>query len=139
LILLIISKQSPAGSNSYMIGDFSSSAVFGPGEINETILTSAGSRDIFVAKFWFMSVDEIYLVIKEIEVLQTEGILTSGQANSLITKLESAIEKLAQGKPDAAVNKLQAFIREVNAFIKAKILAPEEGQSLIDAAYTIID
>jgi hypothetical protein len=37
--------------NSYVTGDFTGSATFGPGEANETTLTSAGSFDVFVAKY----------------------------------------------------------------------------------------
>ena len=40
-----------ASGNSYVSGFFFGSATFGPGENNETILTSAGSFDIFVAKY----------------------------------------------------------------------------------------
>ncbi len=37
--------------NSYVTGFFQGSATFGPGETNETTLTSAGISDIFVAKY----------------------------------------------------------------------------------------
>ena len=37
--------------NSYVTGFFKDSATFGPGETNETTLTTAGSDDIFVAKY----------------------------------------------------------------------------------------
>ena len=37
--------------NSYVTGAFIGSATFGPGETNETTLTSAGDDDIFVAKY----------------------------------------------------------------------------------------
>ncbi len=37
--------------NSHVTGEFFGSATFGPGETNETTLTSAGNRDIFVAKY----------------------------------------------------------------------------------------
>ncbi len=37
--------------NSYVTGSFTGTATFGVGETNETILTSAGSGDIFIAKF----------------------------------------------------------------------------------------
>jgi len=37
--------------NSYVTGIFGGSATFGPGEANETTLTTAGSVDIFVAKY----------------------------------------------------------------------------------------
>jgi Beta-propeller repeat len=37
--------------NSYVIGNFGGTATFGPGETNQTILTSAGDVDVFVAKY----------------------------------------------------------------------------------------
>ncbi len=37
--------------HSYVTGSFRGSATFGPGETNETTLTSAGGIDIFVAKY----------------------------------------------------------------------------------------
>jgi Beta-propeller repeat len=37
--------------NSYVTGDFAGSATFGAGELNQTILVSAASSDIFVAKY----------------------------------------------------------------------------------------
>ena len=37
--------------NSYVTGFFEGSATFGPGEANQTTLTSAGGFDIFVAKY----------------------------------------------------------------------------------------
>ena len=38
-------------SNSYVTGNFDGSATFGPGETSETTLASAGSVDIFLAKY----------------------------------------------------------------------------------------
>jgi len=40
-----------SSGNIYATGDFSGTMTFGPGEVNETILTGAGESDIFVAKF----------------------------------------------------------------------------------------
>ena len=37
--------------SSVVTGEFSGTATFGPGEPNETVLTSAGSTDIFIARF----------------------------------------------------------------------------------------
>lgn len=37
--------------NTYVTGEFYTSATFGPGEANETVLTSDGENDIFVAKY----------------------------------------------------------------------------------------
>jgi hypothetical protein len=38
-------------NSTVVTGAFYGSATFGPGEPNETVLTSAGSRDIFIARF----------------------------------------------------------------------------------------
>ena len=40
-----------SGGTAVMVGRFSGSATFGPGEANETVLTSAGDFDICVAKY----------------------------------------------------------------------------------------
>jgi Beta-propeller repeat len=40
-----------ARGNSYVIGDFRGTATFGAGEDNETVLSSAGESDLFVAKY----------------------------------------------------------------------------------------
>ena len=40
-----------SSDDSYVTGSFVGTATFGPGEINETILTSDGSNEIFVAKY----------------------------------------------------------------------------------------
>ena len=48
--------------NNYVTGSFEGMVTFGPGEPNETTLTSAGSNDIFVAKY---SIDGILLWVKQ--------------------------------------------------------------------------
>jgi len=40
-----------SGNSTVVIGDFDGSATFGPGEPNQTILTSAGEDDIFIARY----------------------------------------------------------------------------------------
>jgi Beta-propeller repeat len=40
-----------ARGNSYVTGGFSGTAIFGEGEANETVLSDAGSGDLFVAKY----------------------------------------------------------------------------------------
>jgi hypothetical protein len=40
-----------SAGNSYATGRFLGTATFGPGEANETMLTSAGSNDVFIARY----------------------------------------------------------------------------------------
>ena len=58
--------------------------------------------------------------------------------NSLISKLENAIESINMNNTGAAINKLEAFINEVEAK-KGKVLTEEEADALISAAQWIID
>lgn len=67
------------------------------------------------------------------------GTLNSGQGNALTTKLANAIAKLNGGMTTAGCNQLQAFINQVNSFIRNGILTAAEGQPLIDAATAVRD
>ncbi len=40
-----------AAGNTYVTGEFMLTGTFGPGETNETVLTSAGERDVVIAKY----------------------------------------------------------------------------------------
>jgi len=77
--------------------------------------------------------------IERIEQLVNTGVLNHGQGNALITKLNGALQKLAQGKTNAAVNKLKSFRNQVNGFINGGVLTPVQGQPLITAVNDIID
>ena len=69
----------------------------------------------------------IALVITTIEGLEGSGVLNQGQANSLIVKLQHAIDKLNSmpGKPPAC-NQLQAFVNEVHAYVNGGKLTPAQ-------------
>jgi hypothetical protein len=71
-------------------------------------------------------------VITTIQGLKGTGVLNGGQANSLIVKLNHAIDSLNSkpGQPTAC-NQLQAFVNEVNAYVSAGILTPAEADSLL--------
>ena len=68
---------------------------------------------------------------ERIEHLLDTGVLNRGQANSLLVKLNSA------GNERAQLNRLWAFINEVNAMVRAGILSAAEGQKLIDGAESL--
>jgi len=70
--------------------------------------------------------------------LVSDGILSPGQGNSLMTELQAAIQQMNQGNPKAAINQLRAFINEVGALMKSGRLVIGQGQPLIDAANDVI-
>jgi len=88
----------------------------------------AGSPELMIED----TVDQVLDMVED-------GKLNEGQAISLIQKLESAVNKLEDGKDNAAYNMLQSFINHMEAFIKSGALTYKEAQPLIDAARTIQD
>jgi hypothetical protein len=82
--------------------------------------------------------EQINRLIAEIEALRKDGTLNRGQANTLITKLEGAIQKLDQGQDRVAINRLKAFVNQVYSFIDEALLSAEIGQTLINQANAII-
>ncbi|HUV13292.1 MAG TPA: pullulanase-associated domain-containing protein [Acidobacteriota bacterium] len=83
--------------------------------------------------------EAIHEVVNEVENLVADGDLNQGQGKALLRKLNNAIKQLDQGKTAGALDKLQAVIDQVSDFMSEGILAPEEGQALIDAVGKIID
>jgi hypothetical protein len=71
-------------------------------------------------------------VISTIQGLQGSGVLNQGQANSLIVKLNHAIDSL-NSKPNqpTACNQLQSFVNEVNAYVSGGKLTPAQADSLL--------
>lgn len=64
--------------------------------------------------------------------------LNVGEGNSLTTKLDVAGSALDKGNVNAGIQKLGAFVNEVEAKIKSGKLTPDQGQALIDAANAAI-
>jgi hypothetical protein len=78
-------------------------------------------------------------IITKIEDLQGAGVLNGGQANSLIVKLNHAIDSLTT-KPDqpTACNQLQAFVNEVNAYVSGGKLTPAQADTLLGGPLGIL-
>jgi pullulanase len=92
---------------------------------------------VFVAK---RPVDEqLALLIEDIDGLVDEGVLRRGRANALRTKLIRAARSWARGRSNAAANQIGAFINQVEAFVRAHILTPEEAALLIERAEMVLD
>ncbi len=77
-------------------------------------------------------------LIEDVQALVSAGSLNSGQGNSLITKLQSAIQALDRSNPVAAINKLVAFVNQMTDLIRDGVLTSEEGSPLINTARDII-
>jgi len=74
-------------------------------------------------------------LISDIEEMGLGG----GLETSLIQKLNNAIQSLDNGQTNAAINKLEAFINEVEAQRGKEQLTEEQADYLVDAAQHIID
>ena len=94
-------------------------------------------RDFALARYLGVaSLQEfIELIIAGVQNLVGDP-LSNGQGNSLLVKLQGAIQKLDHDQTRPAINMLEAFINEVEAMVSAGILSPEEGASLIVEAET---
>ena len=74
-----------ARGNSYVTGDFFGTATFGAGEANETMLSSAGATDLFVAKY---AQDGTLLWARSAGGVSSDvgaGIATNARGNSYVT------------------------------------------------------
>jgi hypothetical protein len=78
-------------------------------------------------------------LMAEVQALNQAGILNRDQTNALLVKLSGALDKLNQGQEHVAVNRLNAFINQVQAWTNNGLLPAASGQSLIDQAQMIID
>jgi polar amino acid transport system substrate-binding protein len=70
--------------------------------------------------------------------LVTNGVLNDGQGNALTVKLQGALDKLAIGETESAMNKVAALINQVDAFRDAGILSEQESASLLGIARDVV-
>ena len=80
----------------------------------------------------------IQALINNVESLVAQGVLNHGNGNALISKLEAARKQLERGHIRPTGNQINAFINQVDAFIRSGKLTPQQGQPLIDAAMNIL-
>jgi len=76
-------------------------------------------------------------LIAEVKALVSGGSLNTGQGNSLITKLNTAIKSLDTNQPIIALNNLNALSNQIKDLITQGVLTSAEGQSLLDAIAAI--
>ncbi|MBU0529355.1 SBBP repeat-containing protein [bacterium] len=86
--------------NSFVVGYFCQTATFGAGETNQTVLTSSGSDDIFVAKY---DPNGALVWAKQAGGTSDDdgyGIATDGSGNSLVTGYFREIVTFGVGEPN---------------------------------------
>ncbi|HUC40481.1 MAG TPA: hypothetical protein VMR92_06575, partial [Gemmatimonadales bacterium] len=67
----------------------------------------------------------------DIGQLRTVGALTADRAAGLSAKLDAALASIATGKTTSALHQLDAFVSQVNGFVKKGALRQEQGAALI--------
>lgn len=77
-------------------------------------------------------------ITHEVERLVCKGELDQGQGYELNTKIEAAQRMLNKADRTAACDLLQAFIKQVQAYINAGTLLATKGQFLIGTANNVI-
>ena len=102
----------------------------GPSKLEQ----NAGSAHVYL----FGVLSDITATIDHVAGLYRQDVLDAGQADALIANLEVVAEALDRDDGVAALDRLRAFMNQVDAFINARILSPAEGRTLIDQANDII-
>jgi 6-phosphogluconolactonase (cycloisomerase 2 family) len=82
--------------------------------------------------------DLLAALISGVESLNHTGQLDPNKAAPLLTKLKRTQKKLEKDKLNPACNQLEAFINQVEAYIRAGILPEETGETLIGTALALI-
>ena len=82
--------------------------------------------------------EDVALLRALVQQLAEDGALTKGQANALTSKIDAATRRLDAGGEEAGRNVFGAFINQVNAFVNARVLSPEQAEPLLDAALSIM-
>ncbi|RPI81067.1 MAG: DUF3372 domain-containing protein, partial [Chloroflexi bacterium] len=82
--------------------------------------------------------EQLALLKMDVQKLVAENVLNAGQGKSLISKIDIALSRLAQGKEQKAVSTLQAFISQVNSLELEGILTFEQAEALRKAALDTI-
>jgi hypothetical protein len=78
--------------------------------------------------------ERIRLLVRDVEGLVAQGLLSAGRGNALLAKLQAALASLARGQEEAAGHQLEAFVNQVEALVRSGHLPPGEGQALIREA-----
>lgn len=103
---------------------------------DEAILTQEGEPSALKSAQVNSGEEINYLLslIEDIESMVEVGLLSKGNGNALIVKINNAIKSHENCNTIAASNQLGALINQLEAFVNDGILAEEQGELLITSA-----
>lgn len=82
--------------------------------------------------------DALAALATDIADLVASGGLSGGHGTALTNKLNSTLQKLAQGNTNAAIAKLQSIINQTTDLITNGHISAADGQAIIDAVTAVI-
>jgi hypothetical protein len=91
-----------------------------------------GTRTTIVSLVVVTPQEAMQLVINQVNAFKAAHVLKSGQAQSLTSKLQSAITYLYAGKTTKSCHSLDTFIANVNTDVSKGILTPAQASLLLD-------
>jgi len=122
--------------NAYMTGWTQSTNFPTTGGAFQTSL--AGPQNTFVAKFKNSPREQIANLQNTVKKLVSAGTLNPGLEELLLAPLNAALAAVNAGRTGGAVSDLDAFIFDVRLLVAIGRLTPTEGQTLINAANSLI-
>jgi hypothetical protein len=81
--------------------------------------------------------ERIQLLKGDVTALANGGALNRGQANSLVSKLDSALDRLSRGNTAGAGARLRSFANQVQSLMGERVLTPTQARPLIKEAKAI--
>ena len=82
--------------------------------------------------------EQIGFAIDTLEALAMDGMLTEGQAHSLVSKLQIAQIQLSTDNIIAVFKQLEEFINKINFHTKKGKLTPDNGLLLINSTLSVM-
>jgi hypothetical protein len=122
--------------NAYVAGSTSSSNFPTTARAFQTSL--AGTYNAFVAKFENTPQAQVTNLQSTVKNLVSTGTLNAGLGQFLLAPLNAALAAANAGRTGAAVRDLDAFIIDIRFLVIIRQLTPTEGQTLINAANSLI-
>jgi hypothetical protein len=122
--------------NAYVAG-LTTSANF-PTTVGAFQRALAGSQNAFVAKFENSSQAQVSNLQSTVKNLVSTGTLNAGLGQFLLVPLDAALAAAYAGRTGAAVPDLDALIFDIRLLVILRRLTPTEGQTLINAANSLI-